>query len=142
MITVENETSMLDLIDQHADDSQLVLVCTAGQANRAVVRLLRMLHEAFPTSTFQHQGDLDLPGVRILRSLRERTKIDIRPSRMDAQTFAQYQQSHGITLSHEEQVAVDAALRDTELPCRDLLLAMHRDGKRVEQEAITHRPDS
>ncbi len=139
VITVENETSMLDLVDQHTDDAQLVLVCTAGQANRAVVRLLRMLHKAFPASTFQHQGDLDLPGIHILRSLRERTKIDIHPSRMDAQTFAQYQDLHGIALSHTEQAAVDAALRNTELPCHDLLLALHRKGKRIEQEAITHR---
>lgn len=141
VITVENETSMLDLIDQQGDDSQLVLVCTAGQANRAVIRLLSMLHKVFPAAMFEHQGDLDLPGVHILQSLRERTQIDIHPSQMDAQTFARYEKNHGITLSKEEQTALNVALRVGELPCSDLLRAIHHAGKRIEQESITHNPE-
>lgn len=41
VISIENETSFLDLIDRHGNDPRIILVYTEGQANRAVVSTLR-----------------------------------------------------------------------------------------------------
>ena len=67
VISVENETSFLDLVERHGSDTRTVLVYTEGQANRAVVMLLRLFGAVAPTANFIHQGDLDLPGVRDLQ---------------------------------------------------------------------------
>lgn len=136
VISVENETSFLDLIECHVGDPTFVLVYTEGQANRAVVGLLRLLSDAAPTARFQHQGDLDLPGVRILASLTERTGLRIQPANMDAETHRQFEQ-YGIPLTEGEHAEVTRALTEGKLPCQDLLERLATSGKRIEQETIT-----
>lgn len=136
VISIENETSFLDLIDRHGDDPNVILVYTEGQANRAVVGLLRLLSEAAPEAQFQHQGDLDLPGVRILASLAARTGLQICPAHMDAETHCQFE-SWGIQLSEVELLELGRALTDGNLPCQDLLERLASSKRRIEQESIT-----
>ena len=136
VISVENETSFLDLVERHGDDPSVVLVYTEGQANRAVVALLRLLSAAAPTAHFQHQGDLDLAGVRILASLAERTGVRIQPANMDAETHRQFEPC-GIALNEEESAEVTRALAERKLPCQDLLERLASRKKRIEQETIT-----
>jgi hypothetical protein len=136
IITVENETSFLDLVEQHADDASVVLVYTEGQANRAVTGLLCRLSDAFPTAEFQHQGDLDVAGIRILASLAERTGLRIQPSNMDAETHQRFVNC-GIRLTEDEHSDVLRELKAGKLPSRDLLERIAATRMRIEQESIT-----
>jgi hypothetical protein len=141
VISVENETSFLDLIEAYGDDPSVVLVYTEGQANRAVVRLLRLLSDAAPTARFQHQGDLDLPGVRILASLAVRTGLRIQPTCMDAETHRRFAAS-GIPLTAAEVKDVLREIAFARLPCQDLLEQIAASGMRIEQELITAQSPS
>jgi len=133
VVSVENETSFLDLSRVERDAA---LVFTAGQANRAVIQLLVLLARSFPGACFFHQGDLDLPGVRILASLARRTGLSITPERMDAGTLLRHR-VHGIRLTRRERAMIHSALERGALPCRDLLQAMLEADVRVEQEILT-----
>jgi len=136
IISIENETSFLDLVEQHGDDDELVLVYTEGQANRAVVGLMLLLAAAAPTARFQHQGDLDLAGIRILASLYARTALPIEPSLMDAATHKRFAR-FGIELTAAEREEVSREMATRRLPCRDLLEQLSATGIRIEQETIT-----
>lgn len=136
VISVENETSFLDLIEEYGQNPSVVLIYTEGQANRAVVALLRSLADAAPFATFQHQGDLDLPGVRILASLTVRTGLRIQPVNMDAETHRQFE-LYGVSLSEEELAEVTRAMAEGKLPCQELLERLASSRKRIEQESIT-----
>lgn len=136
VITVENETSFWDLLYCHKDAAGVALIYTEGQANRAVLRILRLLYEAFPSASFLHQGDLDLPGIRILASLQKRTHIPIQPMFMDAATHRQHE-AQGIVLSDAERNEAKAEIQKGLLPCLDLVESICQSGKRIEQESIT-----
>jgi hypothetical protein len=120
VISVENETSFLDLAERYGDDAGVVVVYTEGQANRAVVMLLRLLSDAGPTAQFKHKGDLDLPSVRILTSLCERSGLPIQPAYLDAETHLRFAAT-GIQLTDAEYEDVMRELAVARLPCRDLL---------------------
>jgi len=137
VIAVENETSFHDLVDATATDGGTAVVLTAGHANRAVIKCLRLLREACPHAHFVHQGDLDLPGVRILASLQRRCGFDIEPECMDADTHRRYRQC-GIALDSRELDDLATAIRRADLPCRELLAEILTSRLRIEQENITH----
>ncbi|NCB40885.1 MAG: DUF2399 domain-containing protein, partial [Erysipelotrichia bacterium] len=80
IVTVENETSFYDLIAD-CNGEKTAVICTMGQGNRLLVKLLR--DSARLAKSFYHSGDLDRSGVLILESLRRRTGIDIRPLNME-----------------------------------------------------------
>ena len=136
VISVENETSFLDLIELHHDDNEMVFVYTEGHANRAVVALLRLIEQACPDATFHHQGDLDLFGVRILSSLIERTGLPIEPMYMDVETHGRFE-STALPLTDHEHDEIVQAVQDQHLPCLELLRRISKTRLRVEQEAIT-----
>ncbi|MCH8042510.1 MAG: DUF2399 domain-containing protein [Planctomycetes bacterium] len=136
VISVENETSFLDLIELHHDDDETVLVYTEGHANRAVVALLRLIARACPQAMFHHQGDLDLYGVRILASLIDRTGLSIEPMYMDVETHQRFE-STALPLTDHEHDEIVQAVKDQHLPCLELLRRISKTGLRVEQEAIT-----
>lgn len=136
VISVENETSFLDLIEYHGGRGDTVLVYTEGHANRAVVALLHLMAEACPNARFYHQGNLDLYGVRILASLVERTGVTIDPMYMDATTHQRFEAS-GIRLTDQQQAEVERAVSDGTLPCQDLLQRIAATSLRIEQETIT-----
>lgn len=52
VLCVENETSFLDLIEQHRHEATTVCIYTEGQANRAVIPLLRLIAHSSPTASF------------------------------------------------------------------------------------------
>jgi len=136
VISVENETSFHDLVERNADDTGVVLVYTEGQANRAVVALLRLIFDAAPASSFKHQGDLDLPGVRIFASLCRRSGLPIHAEFMDADSHREFASS-GIELSEAEWDDVKREVASARLPCADLLREIAATRLRIEQESIT-----
>lgn len=138
VVAVENETSFHDLVGATANDDGTAVVLTAGHANRAVIKCLRLLREAFPNARFAHQGDLDLPGVRILASLQRRCGFDIQPECMDAATHRRFRVC-GISLDNSELAELTKAVRCTDLPCQDLLAEVLASKLRIEQENITDR---
>lgn len=134
ILTVENETSFWDLMPSAAREGR-ILVWTEGQANRAVIRVLRMLAADRPGLEFRHQGDLDLPGIHILSSLQVRTGLRVSPERMDAGSHRHYR-DWGIKLTESEIRRAKAATRER-LPCADLLQEIVTTGVRIEQEVLT-----
>jgi len=134
--TVENETSFWDLLEREGPGGGNLLVYTEGQANRAVVLALTQLAAPRPELPFYHQGDLDLPGVRILHSLRERTALPIQPECMDAATYHAHV-ADGIELGAVELADLERELRLARLPLLDLLAELHRCKRRIEQEFVT-----
>lgn len=89
-----------------------------------------------PELQFYHQGDLDLPGVRILHSLCERTALPIQPEHMDIATY-RARVAAGIDLGASELADLERELRLARLPLLDLLAEILRHKRRVEQEAVT-----
>jgi hypothetical protein len=140
IISVENETSFHDLLRCARASAGAVIVLTAGQANRAVVKALRLLKDACPEAQFKHQGDLDLAGVRILASLQARCGFPIDPEHMDAETHQELRRiASGLPLTEAEAEEVQSTHRRGDLPCRDLLAEIAATRVRFEQEDITSR---
>lgn len=136
VVAVENETSFHDLIALLGKDRCTVLVLTAGHANRAVIKTLQLLKQAFPAAAFGHQGDLDLAGVRILESLQRRCGFHIAAERMDRETHRRFRQ-RGIALDERQREELRAALAREEVLCRDLLEEVLEADLRIEQENVT-----
>ena len=136
VLTIENETSLLDFVEQRRHDASTICLYTAGHANRAVISLLRLIAQNFSNALFEHHGDLDLPGVRIVASLMERTGLRIQPINMDASAHECFQDA-GIKLSDEEHSQVVRESLVGKLPCQDLLKRIAVTRLRIEQEVIT-----
>ncbi len=140
VLSVENETTFNDYVDwmRRQGDDQVVL-CSHGQANWALVRLLRLLADAAPRVPLVHWGDLDRFGVLILRSLRRRTGLPVDPLWMDPATFQRLSHA-GLPLPPGEREEIDALLRQSPAAVgSDLLEAIRRAGVWVEQEAVAER---
>ncbi len=137
IVSIENETTFNDYVDRQKETGgEEIVLCSQGQANWAVVRLLRLLHEADPAVPVFHWGDLDRSGVLILRSLRRRSGVPVEPLWMDPGTLRRFS-SEGIPLSREEREEIDRLLgKRAEEPGNDLLAALRDIGKWVEQETV------
>ncbi|MCU0723901.1 MAG: DUF2220 domain-containing protein, partial [Planctomycetes bacterium] len=137
IVSIENETAFNDYVDWvRGTGRDEIVLCSQGQANWAVVRLLELLHAAAPGLPLFHWGDLDRSGVLILRSLRRRTKIDVAPLWMDPETFSRHLQV-GLPLEKEEKVEIEGLLARSKGEIgSDLLSAILEAGCWVEQEAV------
>ncbi len=137
VVSIENETTFNDYVDwvrAHGDDQ--IVLCSQGQANWALVRILRLLAEAAPEVPMLHWGDLDRFGVLILRSLRRRTGLPVEPLWMDAETFHRAA-PEGISLPPGEREEIELLLRHSPGAVgSDLLEAIRQAGRWVEQEAV------
>jgi len=137
IISIENETTFNDYTDwlQASGRDEIVLL-SEGQANWAVVRLLRLLAEKAPSVPIEHWGDMDRFGVFILRSLRRRTGIAIEPRWMDVATF-KLCASAALPLPDGECEEIDRLLSATDGEvCTDLLRAIRQSRQWLEQEAV------
>jgi hypothetical protein len=76
LLTVENETTFLELVKLNRGES---LIIQTSQPNRALVLLLSRLPAELPTF---HFGDTDPAGFDILRTLREKTGRYFQPLHM------------------------------------------------------------
>jgi hypothetical protein len=111
-----------------------IVLCSGGQANHAVVGLLRRIAAyAIPT---RHAGDLDRSGVLILRSLAKRTGAKIVPMHMDAATHRRFA-DRGQPISSAERGRLAALVQsdDPSALAHDLLRVLHSTGVWIEQEA-------
>jgi hypothetical protein len=137
IVSIENETTFNDYVDQLREEGgDDIVLCSQGQANWAVVRLLRMLHEADPTVQVFHWGDLDRSGVLILRSLRRRSGVPVQPLHMDPETLQRFS-AEGLPLPSSEREEIEILLkRPVDDIGNDLLTAIRDAGKWVEQETV------
>lgn len=111
-------------------------MCSGGQANLAVVELLRNLGgSGLPA---RHAGDLDRSGVLIVRSLMKRTRMRIALCAMDVSTHRRFA-SRGAPLSADERGRLSLLVRgdDASAPGYDLLNELLVTGVWVEQEAFS-----
>jgi hypothetical protein len=137
VISIENETTFNDYVEWlRARDRDEIVLLSEGQANWAVVRLLRMLAAAAPALPRAHWGDLDRFGVLILRSLRRRTGLDIEPCWMDVATFERCAAAAlPLPAGEREQIESLVSFSEEEV-CADLLKAICAAGQWIEQEAV------
>lgn len=137
IVSIENETTFNDYVDRQKEGGgEEIVLCSQGQANWAVVRLLRLLHEAAPSVPVFHWGDLDRSGVLILRSLRHRSGVPVQPLHMDRETFRRFS-PEGLPLPPGEKEEIGTLLKKPRGNVGDDLLAAIRDtGKWVEQETV------
>jgi hypothetical protein len=137
IVSIENETTFNDYVEWvHAGGRAEIVLLSEGQANWAVVRLLRMLAGAAPDLPLVHWGDLDRYGVLILRSLRRRSGLPVEPWLMDVPTFERFADA-GLPLpdGEREEIAALLAAAPGEA-ASDLLRAIHDAGRWVEQETV------
>jgi len=137
IVSIENETTFNDYVDRQKErGGEEIVLCSQGQANWAVVRLLRLLHEAAPSVPVFHWGDLDRSGVLILRSLRHRSGVLVQPLHMDRETFHRFS-PEGLPLPPGEKEEIETLLKKPEGNVgEDLLAAILDSEKWVEQESV------
>lgn len=137
IVSIENETTFNDYVDRQKEGGgEEIVLCSQGQANWAVVRLLRLLHEAAPSVPVFHWGDLDRSGVLILRSLRHRSGVLVQPLHMDRETFRRFS-PEGLPLPPGEKEEIETLLKKPKGNVgEDLLAAILDSGKWVEQETV------
>ena len=110
VVSIENETTFNDYVEWlRGIGRREIVLLSEGQANWAVVRLLRLLAEAAPALPLAHWGDLDRFGVLILRSLRRRSGLPIEPCWMDAAMFEQCKAA-GLPLPPGEREEIEALI--------------------------------
>ncbi len=137
ILSIENETTFNDYTDwlQTSGRDEIVLL-SEGQANWAVVRLLRLLAEKAPSIPIEHWGDMDRFGVLILRSLRRRTGLGIEPRWMDVPTFEQCA-TVALPLPDSECGEIDRLLAASDAQVgSDLLRTLRQSRRWLEQEAV------
>lgn len=133
VVTIENETTFYEYA-QKSDPSQELVICTMGQANRLLVRFLEQLKGV--VDSFHHWGDLDRSGVLILDSMRRRSGCDIKPLKMDAETFLA-NAIKGQELSEEEANRLESLLqRRPDIICGELLQTILAHRIWIEQENL------
>jgi len=136
VLSVENETAFRLLRRRRAGD---VIVFTGGQATWAAVELLSRLardRAGGEPLEFFHTGDLDRSGWLILRSLRARSGLDIRPIWMDAETYDN-NLAHSLAMSPSEREQTERLLERWNEPFgRDVLERLVEHGRWIEQEQI------
>ncbi|HEY2404711.1 MAG TPA: DUF2399 domain-containing protein [Polyangiaceae bacterium] len=134
----ENLAPYLDYVDARVGRGLTpeIVVCSAGQANLAVVGLLRRL--AAHGLSARYLGDLDRSGVLILRSLARRTGLRLTPRFMDVDTHRHFV-SRGLALSDDEHGRLTALLRveDTTLEGHGLLREIALTRRWIEQESFS-----
>lgn len=135
IVIVENETTFNDVVEYaHTHQPNAVVICSRGNANHAVLQLLRLLHQHNPLPTV-HWGDLDPYGIRILQKLRDSTGIDIRPALMDAVTLEENVAS-AVPLPESHEDLLQDLADSPHAPCQDLLQRIRDRRVIVEQEAL------
>ncbi|MDR1444230.1 MAG: DUF2220 family protein [Treponema sp.] len=86
VLTVENKETFFAL--SQSLPGYTCFLYAAGHPNRAVRALVSLLAES--GFSFHHAGDLDPDGILILQELEKIAGTDMRPLRMDAETFNRY----------------------------------------------------
>jgi hypothetical protein len=137
IVSIENETTFNDYIEWlRAQGRSEIVLLSEGQANWAVVRLLRLLAEAAPGLPLAHWGDMDRFGVLILRSLRRRTGLAIEPCWMDEATFSRCLPA-GLPLPPGEKEEIESLIAAAPREIAGgLLSAIGAAGVWIEQEAV------
>ncbi len=139
VVSIENETTFNDYVEWLGARGRVgdeIVLLSEGQANWAVVRLLRLLAAAAPGLPMAHWGDLDRYGVLILRSLRRRSGLPVEPWRMDPATFERFV-DRGLPLAAGEAEEIESLLAASPGEAAgDLLHAIHGAGRWVEQETV------
>ena len=137
VVSIENETTFNDYVEWLAASGRdEIVLLSQGQANWAVVRLLRLLAGSAPGLPLAHWGDMDRYGVLILRSLRRRTGLAVEPWRMDLPTFERFQEA-GLPLPDGERAEIESLLAASpDEVSADLLRAIRNAGRWVEQETV------
>lgn len=143
ILIFENLAPYLDYVDAYvarcrareSNATDEIVVCSAGQANLAVVGLLRLL--AAHGLSARYSGDLDRSGVLILRSLARRTRLPLTPRFMDVDTHRRFR-GRGLPLTGEESERLSALLRLEEATAQGhaLLQEIASTNSWIEQESF------
>lgn len=136
VVSVENKATFRELIRAGLDE-KVLLICLGGFAGSSKRRLLTKLQEYLGDQVrYGHWGDLDYGGLQIFRHLRQTCLTQLEPLLMDAATYEAYVEigepfapAYGQRL---QGLHGEANLAEF----REVLEAMLRRGKTLEQEAV------
>lgn len=133
VLSVENETAFHLCAAAFPD---LLVVYTAGQPTWTVTRLIERLADSRPELVVEHAGDLDLPGLFVLRALRRRSGVDVRPRWMDGETY-----DRCLDLSLPIEPKAMEQLRESQVAWnqpfgRELIARLVEHGRWIEQEQV------
>lgn len=123
-ITCEGPAKFVELCARFPD---MVVVCTRGQPNSAVVGVVRLLDGA--GIQIHHWGDTDVGGFRILRTLRRHAPII--PILMAAEAVRRHARKH---LDAKKRAHIEANLRRLDAAAQHTLRACLEEGRWLEQE--------
>ncbi len=136
IVTVENESAFHTLAQRWPE---ALLIYTGGQPAWSVVLLLRRLYETNHELAFSHAGDLDRSGLLILRSLRARSGLVVKPLWMDGISFRRCEDL-ALPMPPAERERTRRLLTTWQEPYgRDLLEHLAASGRWLEQEALLQR---
>lgn len=139
IISIENRATY-ELMIQHKPE-QVLLVYHGGFASGVKRQFFASLYRAFPEADYYHWSDIDLGGVRILRTLKNIIP-KVKPMLMDEATLSKHRSvaieihssyKEKIKRMLENEMAND---KDSDRDCSMILEGILKHGVRLEQENI------
>lgn len=106
-----------------------VLVCTSGQPQHASKEFIRRCLNTNPNCVIYYSGDIDLPGVQMMRALESEIEVNFRALKMDVMTYNKFANSRNLTLSTQDKKVLSKNQNELEQ-------AMWKFGVKVYQEAL------
>lgn len=134
ILTVENLTNAEALA--RSTGEKRLLIYTAGFPNRTAQAFLAKIADARTSSVIQHWGDLDYGGIRIFEYLHAQFFSDLKPYRMDAETFRSYFPFAQELNAAQRKRLTGLLEREDFAAWHELIRLMLDAGKWVEQEVM------
>ena len=139
IISIENRATY-ELMIWHKPE-QVLLVYHGGFASSVKRQFFAWLYRSFPEADYYHWSDIDLGGVRILRTLKNIIP-KVKPMLMDEMTLLKHRdvaiEIHGLYKEKIEKMLENEMKneKDSDRDCRMILEGILKLGLRLEQENI------
>ncbi|MCA1066038.1 DUF2220 family protein (plasmid) [Rossellomorea sp. AcN35-11] len=144
VVTIENLTSFYEYVDYVKRENLNQLVIYLGGFHNSIRRLFLLkvknyLLKHHVDIPFYHWGDIDLGGIRIVRHLRDKTGIEIKPLYMSEEVFEEHIGERGKLLGGKTYIQKirQALCDDSYREFHGVFELMIKHNKTLEQEAIT-----
>lgn len=133
VLTIENLTSFHRWRDK---DSSTLAIYLGGYANKHRRKLIKMLHNVYPTAEYVHFGDIDCGGFYIWKTLCEETGIKFATVKMDRETYLD-NLTYGRALTDNDRRTLMRMKEDSFFAEQyELFEQMLKKGIKIEQEGI------
>lgn len=133
VLSIENLTTFNSYTPKQGE----LVVFTSGYANSLVVDFIKKCSLHKTIKEFRHFGDLDAYGFDILKNLKERTSVDIRPYMMNTDTYkANRTNAIPMTTAHRDLMQKQVTMNCFSEESKELFQLLLEEDKMLEQEGI------